>query len=324
MLEALLRVGQLIALDPAEPAHGHRRRAAAGPRIGACHDLAAGRDDALGKVARTGGRVDKLELELGGLAEQRLERGRILEPRHLHHDALRALADDRRLAGAERVDALADHLGGGVHRLRHRQVDPGLGRRQLDPVAVEHLEFPVALPGELRAVGQRQDRLARLVELRGILNHEADRAVAGRNVTDPHVWRILLETLADILIHRLEPLTTHLVGIGLKQDVTASSEIEAQIDLRVRQHRRPAQVGEGKDRGQRGQHRQRGHRPVEYLFPAGKIEHVFSRPAARVEPQRSHVAGGQSWAATPPGCITSAIVARTARTFTLGASSSSR
>ena len=86
LIVALLRVGQLIALDPAQPLDRDRRNAVLG-RIGIGHDLAARRGDALGDVGGRGGGIDQLEFELGGLAEQALERRRILEARHLHHDA---------------------------------------------------------------------------------------------------------------------------------------------------------------------------------------------------------------------------------------------
>jgi hypothetical protein len=77
-VEGLLRVGQRIAADAAEPRTAIWCRVVAA--AGAGHDLAARRGDALGDVRLQRGLVDQLELELGGLAEQVLERLRVLEP----------------------------------------------------------------------------------------------------------------------------------------------------------------------------------------------------------------------------------------------------
>src|SRR3546814_12306423 len=64
--------------------------------------------------------VDHPEFEARGLADQRLQFGRILKPRDLHDDAVIAFADDRRLARAEFVDALVDDVARGIHRIRDR------------------------------------------------------------------------------------------------------------------------------------------------------------------------------------------------------------
>ena len=61
--------------------------------------------------------VDHAEFELGGLAEQFLQPGRVLQARHLHQNAVGALALDQRLDGAELVDAALDDLDRLLDRL---------------------------------------------------------------------------------------------------------------------------------------------------------------------------------------------------------------
>src|SRR3546814_5597094 len=64
--------------------------------VGIGQHLAADRGAALGHVLGRGADVHHLEVETRRLAQQRLERGRVLQSRHLHDDAVLALADDRR------------------------------------------------------------------------------------------------------------------------------------------------------------------------------------------------------------------------------------
>ena len=78
------------------------------------------------------GLVDQTEGELGGLAEQFLQPRRILQARHLHQDAVDALALNRWLDGAELVDAALDDLDRLLHRLADALDDGGLGRSEPD------------------------------------------------------------------------------------------------------------------------------------------------------------------------------------------------
>ena len=128
LVEARLRVGQIAAgnqhllLDDV----GRFRR-------GRTHQhLGIGRHPARLRLVRRHGGIDHAEFHLGGLADQFLQPGRILQARHLHQDAIGALALDHRFDGAELVDAafddldrlfdgLADALGDGG--LRHAEPD---------------------------------------------------------------------------------------------------------------------------------------------------------------------------------------------------------
>ena len=68
-------------------------------------------------VLRRHRHIDQAEGELGGLADQLLEARRVLQTRHLHQHAVGALALDRRLDGAELVDAAAHDLDRLIDRL---------------------------------------------------------------------------------------------------------------------------------------------------------------------------------------------------------------
>jgi hypothetical protein len=211
-------------------------------RFGIGQDLAAHRRDATGKVGRQGRVVDHLEFELGGLAEQRLERLRVLKTGHLHDDAGGALTQDGRLLGAQPVDTLAHDLDGGIHRLAHRLVDAFLGRGQHEAVAVDDLDVPVALAGQPRARGERQDRLAHGIDLGGIVDQEGQAAIAVGNVADADRGIGLPQLVANRFVHAVQPLLAHLRGIGLKLDVAATGKVEPQVDFGRRQRGRPGKA----------------------------------------------------------------------------------
>ena len=122
-------VGDLLAGDH-RPALDARCRAAA---FGIGQDLAADRRRGPPAAARRSRPVDQLELEPRGAADQPLQRLRILQPGHLDEDPVGALADDRRLERAERVDAPVDDVAADLHRLPDRLVEPGLGRAHRRP-----------------------------------------------------------------------------------------------------------------------------------------------------------------------------------------------
>ena len=62
------------------------------------------------RLLRRHRQVDHAEIELRGLAENLLQPRRVLQARHLHQNAVGALALDRRLDQAELVDAALDDL----------------------------------------------------------------------------------------------------------------------------------------------------------------------------------------------------------------------
>ena len=133
-------------------------------RIG--QDLAADRRDPLDQIGGVRGLVDQLEFEFGGLAEQVLQRLRILEAGHLDDDPVRPLAHDRRFAGAELVDAAAHDLGRVLHRGIDRLREPGVGRLQDEAAGIDDRDVPFALPGHPRpAAGDRQQAFARGIDL---------------------------------------------------------------------------------------------------------------------------------------------------------------
>ena len=70
-----------------------------------------------GGLIRRHGQIDHAEFHLGGLAEQFLQPGRILQARHLHQDTVEPLALDQRLDRAEFVDATLDDLDRLLDRL---------------------------------------------------------------------------------------------------------------------------------------------------------------------------------------------------------------
>ncbi len=218
--------------------------------------------------------VDQLEFQLRGLADQRLELARIADAGHFDEDAIAALARDRRLLGAERVDALADDVGGTLHRLIHELVDAALGRRHDDARRIDHADIPVAGAGRADRRGQRADLLHRRVDLSGIAHEEAQGAVGGRDIADVDRLRGDPAHLgADRVLHRGEARLGDVGGIRLEQDVAAAGEIEAEIDARRKAE--PHLLG-GRF-GNQARHREQDsdqQRPDDRSdFPARKVEH---------------------------------------------------
>src|SRR5262249_45133873 len=112
-------------------------------------DFVARRHLAAARVVDRGRRVDQLEGQLGGAAQQRLDVLGIVDPGQLDKDAILPLALDRRLLGAGLVDPAADDLDRLVDRLlpaRLRRLlgkahRPGAGGGDLDgEVAVDLAE----------------------------------------------------------------------------------------------------------------------------------------------------------------------------------------
>ncbi len=268
--EALLRVGQLIAANAAEPLH---RDGLAGERRGRVirQDLAAGRRDALRDVGLQRCHVDQLEFQLGGLADQRLERLGVLLSRRLDRDAVITVAQDGRLKRADGVDAPVDHFLGAVHRLVDGEFKPSLGGREDEAIAVHHLQVPIA--HRAGSVDRRQDRLPCRVEPARVVEHERQAPAGRRNVADADARFGLAHRGAHGLFHRLQPLPRDLLRIGLEQDAAAAGKVEAEVDLRIGQRRGPGAAALHHERGDGRKRRDQRQRPEPYALPAGKIEH---------------------------------------------------
>ncbi len=113
---------------------------------------------------------DHVELQLRRLADQCLQAARVAEARRLDQNAVVALALDRRLGGAELVDAAVDDLD--------RLLDDAADALRQAGVGIDEAHQPVVVDGKVelvdRAAGeqavvervaQRLEALARLVEL---------------------------------------------------------------------------------------------------------------------------------------------------------------
>ena len=82
--------------------------------------------------------------------------------------------------------------------------------------------------GKPGTAGQRQDRLARGIDLGRVFHDERQRAVAVGNIADADVIARLLQLVADRFVHTLDALLPRTCDrIGLEQDVAATGQIEA-------------------------------------------------------------------------------------------------
>ena len=159
-VEAGLGVGEAGAGDDDPPAHQHALglgRIAAGQQLVLRRDMAGD----LGDIGRV---VQHLEGQLGGLADHALQPLRVALARRLDHDAVGALADDGRLAGAQRIDAPAQDLDRLVHRLgRARPLElRRVGQDQGLVGAVANREIATAAAGDLTQLAQGGSRRADL------------------------------------------------------------------------------------------------------------------------------------------------------------------
>ncbi len=221
---ALLRVDQLLAADHHLAAQDLERRAAA-LALGIGDDFAAHRHATSSGFGRVGVGVDHAEFEARGLADQLLERGRILQARDLHNDAVIAFADDRRFARAERVDALVDDVARRIHRVRDRLRLSRARRGQHDTLRIDDIDIPVALAGEARTLRLAEQSLARLVELRLIANEEADPAARIRQLADRDIvvgTAVAAHRGAYGLFHIGKLRLAQIGDIGLEQEVATT------------------------------------------------------------------------------------------------------
>ena len=176
--------------------------------------------------------VHQLELELGRLAQQVLERLWVLQAGHLHHDAVAARPDDRRLARAEGVDALAydfdPRFPWPAPRLDRRLRASGSARSGLPSITlIVQSRCPVS-PAPLVS-GRIASRTASTLA-----------GFSTRKVSAPSRFEISLMRMSppaclslfrDRFVHALNALLAHLRWIGFEENVAAACKIEPEVDL---------------------------------------------------------------------------------------------
>ena len=170
------------------------------PAFGIGQDLAADRRPPGLELLRPDAAVDQLELEPRGAADQGRERCRVLEAGNLDEDAVRSLANDRRLERAERIDAAIDDVAGHDHRLADGAVEPTRRLAHRDAVALD-ADVPVALAAAAALFARLPDGR---VALGGIADQKGELAAAGRDLRDLDAGGA--HFAADDVLHRLEPL----------------------------------------------------------------------------------------------------------------------
>ena len=234
-------------------------------------------------------RVDQPESQLGGLAEHLDELLRISQSRHLHQHAIDALPLDRRLDQPELVDPLVDDLDRLLDHLPDALEDRGLGHREPNQPAAHVLDVERARAGRAE---ETAERLRQFSQLRQPLlqvafaNAHLDRVAADdRSAGKPNAR--LAQDLADVVLHRLELLPAHVVGVDLEQDVRAALQVEPEHDVALRPFR-PAldralgeEIGHGEqaDDERREQDRRR--------LPLRNIKHGSSGSTRLQGPQAS-------------------------------------
>ncbi len=107
--------------------------------------------------------IHHAEIELGGLAQNLLQTGRILQPGDLHQYAVGAFALNCRLNQTHGVDASLDDLDRLIDRLAHPLRDRRIGGSQRDgSVVVGDIER--ALAGGAGIAGERLRQFPQLAE----------------------------------------------------------------------------------------------------------------------------------------------------------------
>ena len=248
--------------------------------VGGIHHRRASRRATVDRFLHRHGLIHHLEGQLGGLAENVLETLRILQARHLNQNAVRALALDDRLGGAEFVDAAADHfnrlLNGGAGAIG----DAGIGQRQTEQALLRLVQRQFRHTAGAEQAGrdrrgQAFERRARSIDLLRITNPHLNGAVgAGKaGIADPRI----AQGGADRIACRFKTIVDQVLLADLQKDVRATLQIEAKrhgalwepvrqrVDRLLRQHVwNRDQNAEGYDE------------PDGDGLPAGKIKHVAS------------------------------------------------
>ena len=219
--------------------------------------------------------IDHAEIELGGLAKQLLEPGRILQARNLDQNAVGAFALDQRFHRAEFVDAPLDDLDRLIDRLAHPLDDRRLAQRKPDQAAGLAGNVKAALSGGAQDSAERLRQGAQLLERLigiGTLANADFRAAAAHHqpcIADAG----FAQHAAHVVAQRLQHFLANGLCIDLEQDVRAALQIEAEHDVALRPFR-PARHhllrqkirnGEQANEQCRENNRQR--------FPAREIKH---------------------------------------------------
>ena len=235
-----------------------------------------------GGLHRVHGGIDQLEFELAGLADQRLEALHVLDARDLHEHAVAALALNAGLGGAEGVDAAPDGFDRGLDRRGHAVRQPLIGNRQRDAgVGLGDIEV---VAGEAREYvapdrrGKRPKRGIGLVQVGGL----ADRHRHGTVIEILPEVRIadavLAQRLAHVAANIAEPVLDHLLLVELIEEMRAALQVEAEIDLLVRQPSGQPRHGRGgKYVGKREQEPGDDDAEDQDHLPSLKMQHCRSR-----------------------------------------------
>ena len=156
-----------------------------------------------------------------------------MEPRHRNTDPVVTLAANVWLQRAQRVNPPINNVFGGVHRLIHRRLSTRAGWCKHNPVAVINTNIPVA-PASAVAC-QRQQSLARCIDLAGVGNIETQTPASARHVGDRNARFSATHSAPDPVLKRLKPRLFKLSRIRFEQYMASASQIESEVDRRRRQ-----------------------------------------------------------------------------------------
>ncbi len=173
------------------------------------------------------------------LPSSSFSRGRILQARHLHQNAVQPLALDQRLDGAEFVDAALDDLDRlfdrlpdavGNRRLRHGEPDqPAAGVGDFEAALAAGAEQTAERLRQLAQLGQRGRQL-------GVLGDPHLDVVGAHR--QPGIGDLgVAQDAADVVANLVELVLLDRVGIDLEQEVRTALQIEAEHEMTLRPFR---------------------------------------------------------------------------------------
>ena len=213
------------------------------------------------------------------LADQLLEGGRVQQARHLHEDAVAALADDLRLRGAREVHPPAHRLYCRADGVGDALLQPGLGRRDDDHAAfLAHFEVAAGeAANEVSGLlGERAQLLEGCVAVLGLGKAHLHGIVGDADARDGDLG--VAQALARIVTQRLEPVLAHLRRLHGQQQMGAAAQVQPQIDLRPGEEPRPVRHGLlGEETGDHEDDAQDDAQDDGDLFPADEMQHRSSR-----------------------------------------------